>query len=61
MRRIINSTYMSLDGVVRSPEVWTFGYRDEEAANSATSNSSAATPCSWAGTPTKSSPDTGRP
>jgi dihydrofolate reductase len=32
MRRIINSTYMSLDGVVRSPEVWTFGYRDEEAA-----------------------------
>jgi len=32
MRRIINSTYMSLDGVVQRPELWTFDYRDEEAA-----------------------------
>jgi len=32
MRRIINSTYMSLDGVVQRPELWTFDYRDDEAA-----------------------------
>jgi dihydrofolate reductase len=32
MRRIINSTYMSLDGVVQKPELWTFDYRDDAAA-----------------------------
>jgi dihydrofolate reductase len=32
MRRIINSTYMSLDGVVQRPELWTFEYRDDAAA-----------------------------
>lgn len=32
MRRVINSTYMSLDGVVQRPELWTFGYRDDAAA-----------------------------
>jgi dihydrofolate reductase len=32
MRRIINSTYMSLDGVVQRPELWTFDYRDDAAA-----------------------------
>jgi dihydrofolate reductase len=32
MRRIINSTYMSLDGVVQKPQLWTFDYRDEAAA-----------------------------
>ncbi len=31
MRRIINSTYMSLDRVVQRPELWTFDYRDEAA------------------------------
>ncbi len=31
MRRIINSTYLSLDGVVQLPERWTFDYRDEAA------------------------------
>jgi dihydrofolate reductase len=32
MRRIITSTYMSLDGVVQRPEQWTFDYRSEDAA-----------------------------
>ena len=32
MRRIINSTYMTLDGVVQEPQEWTFGYRDDGAA-----------------------------
>ncbi len=32
MRRIINSTYMSLDGVVQRPELWSFDYRDAAAA-----------------------------
>jgi dihydrofolate reductase len=32
MRRIINATYMSLDGVVQRPELWTFGYRSDDAA-----------------------------
>lgn len=32
MRRVINSTYMSLDGVVQRPELWTFDYRSEDAA-----------------------------
>jgi dihydrofolate reductase len=32
MRRVINSTYMSLDGVVQQPELWTFDYRDDAAA-----------------------------
>jgi dihydrofolate reductase len=31
MRRIINSTYMSLDGVVQDPQNWTFSYRDAAA------------------------------
>ncbi|MEV6843028.1 dihydrofolate reductase family protein [Actinoplanes sp. NPDC051411] len=31
MRRIINSTYMSIDGVVQNPQNWTFDYRDEAA------------------------------
>jgi dihydrofolate reductase len=31
MRRIINSTYMSLDGVVQDPHLWTFDYRDDAA------------------------------
>jgi dihydrofolate reductase len=31
MRRIVNSTYMSLDGVVQHPEHWTFDYRSEDA------------------------------
>jgi hypothetical protein len=31
MRRIINSTYMSLDGAVQDPQNWTFSYRDEAA------------------------------
>jgi dihydrofolate reductase len=31
MRRIINSTYMSMDGVVRDPQNWTFDYRDDAA------------------------------
>jgi len=32
MRRIINATYMSLDGVVQRPELWTFDYRSDDAA-----------------------------
>ncbi len=32
MRRIINSTYMTLDGVVQKPQFWSFDYRDEAAA-----------------------------
>lgn len=32
MRRIVNSTYMSLDGVVQHPENWTFDYRSDDAA-----------------------------
>lgn len=29
---IVNSTYMSLDGVVQRPEMWTFDYRSDDAA-----------------------------
>jgi dihydrofolate reductase len=32
MRRIITSTYMSLDGVIQRPELWTFDYRSDDAA-----------------------------
>lgn len=32
MRRVLNSTYMSLDGVVQEPQRWTFDYRSEDAA-----------------------------
>ena len=32
MRRIINATYMSLDGIVQRPELWTFDYRSDDAA-----------------------------
>lgn len=32
MRRIANATYMSLDGVVQRPELWTFDYRSDDAA-----------------------------
>jgi dihydrofolate reductase len=32
VRRIINATYMSLDGVVQHPEHWTFDYRSDDAA-----------------------------
>ena len=32
MRRVINATYMSLDGVVQRPELWTFDYRSDDAA-----------------------------
>ncbi|MCD2444292.1 dihydrofolate reductase family protein [Agromyces sp. SYSU K20354] len=32
MRRMINSTYMSIDGVVQDPQHWTFGYRSDDAA-----------------------------
>jgi dihydrofolate reductase len=32
MRHIINATYMSLDGVVQRPELWTFDYRSDDAA-----------------------------
>ena len=32
MRSIITSAYMSLDGVVQRPELWTFDYRSDDAA-----------------------------
>lgn len=32
MRRVINSTYMSIDGVVQEPQHWTFDYRSEDTA-----------------------------
>lgn len=32
MGRLINSTYLSLDGVVQHPEHYTFGYRSDDAA-----------------------------
>jgi dihydrofolate reductase len=32
MRRILNSTYMSLDGVVQNPQDWTFDHRDDAAS-----------------------------
>jgi dihydrofolate reductase len=32
MRHIANATYMSLDGVVQHPELWTFDYRSDDAA-----------------------------
>lgn len=32
MCRIVNATYMSLDGVVQHPESWTFDYRNDDAA-----------------------------
>lgn len=28
--RIVNSTYMSLDGVIQQPELWTFDYRGDD-------------------------------
>jgi dihydrofolate reductase len=31
MRNVINSTYVSLDGVVTNPQEWTFGFRDDAA------------------------------
>ena len=31
MRKVINSTYMSLDGVVTNPQEWTFQFRDDTA------------------------------
>jgi dihydrofolate reductase len=31
MRKIINSTYVSLNGVIENPHLWTFDYFDEEA------------------------------
>jgi dihydrofolate reductase len=32
LRRIINSTYMSIDGAVQEPQRWTFDYRSEDLA-----------------------------
>jgi dihydrofolate reductase len=32
MRKVINSTYVSLDGVVTKPQEWTFGFRDDAAS-----------------------------
>src|SRR5919109_307858 len=31
MRKVINSTYVSLDGVVTNPQEWTFHFRDDAA------------------------------
>ena len=31
MRKVINSTYVSLDGVVTKLQEWTFGFRNEAA------------------------------
>ncbi len=31
MRRVINSTYISLDGVITNPQEWTFEFRDDAA------------------------------
>src|SRR5919198_1748677 len=31
MRKVINSTYVSLDGVVTNPQEWTFAFRDDAA------------------------------
>jgi dihydrofolate reductase len=36
MRRIINSTFVSIDGVINHMEAWHFGYVDEEATQIAT-------------------------
>jgi hypothetical protein len=35
MRRIVNATYMSLDGAVQRPELWTFDYRSDDVAQAA--------------------------
>jgi hypothetical protein len=32
MRRVVNSTYMSVDGIVQEPQRWTFDDRSEYAA-----------------------------
>jgi hypothetical protein len=53
MRRIINSTYISLDGVVENPQEWpSAGIRTTaRVASSKRSCYWGATPCSWVAAP----------
>lgn len=60
MRRVINSTYISLDGVVHEPQNWTFGYRSEDAAQHAHDLLFGADAIIMGGGPTRSSPTPGR-
>ena len=45
MRKVINSTYVSLDGVVTNPQEWTFQFRDDTANQFAFEQLMAATRC----------------
>jgi hypothetical protein len=45
MRKLIESTLVSADGVVADPPLWAMEYRDEEVDADAWSGSRRATPC----------------
>jgi hypothetical protein len=45
MRRIINSTYVSLDGVIEHPEQWQFDHLDDATNTFESTSCSPATRC----------------
>jgi hypothetical protein len=62
MRKVIVSTYATLNGVIENPQDWSFDYFDEEAAQVCLVTSSLPPmPCCWGAKPTNRLPKRGRP
>ena len=61
MGYIKSGLFISLDGVIESPETWHFQYFNDEMGAVVGELMAATTPCCSAGRPTTSSRPTGRP
>jgi hypothetical protein len=60
MRSLVASLFTTLDGVVEAPENWQFRYFDDEMGEVIGAAAESPTPSCSAGSPTKSSPPSGR-
>ena len=59
MRKLVESTFVTLDGVIGEPQEWGPPYWDDEHAGYARGPVAPRTRCCWAGTPTRVSPKCG--
>jgi hypothetical protein len=49
MRKVVASELVSLDGVMESPEKWSFQFHNDEMAEANERGWPRRTPCSWGG------------
>ena len=60
MRKVVAAEFLSLDGVMESPDQWHFPYFNDEMGQAVLEVSERRTPCSWAGSSTRNGRPSGR-